>query len=136
MFSIFPPHNEPIIYFLEASRKSVKLIQLMISSREGSNVGNTVEPGFTDTRLIRTPGYFEQFRLSRRGKAHTFSLKLTRLIRTSVNTDTLGSVLTGFHCIVVKLVFIPLLSFLLRMTYQRLIFRRRASWNGRWCYPG
>ena len=31
-----------------------------------------------------------QFRLSRRGKAHAFSLKLTRLIRTPVNTDTLA----------------------------------------------
>ena len=43
---------------------------------------NTVEPRSTDTRLIRTPGYCGQFHLSRRGKAHTFSLKLTRLIRT------------------------------------------------------
>ena len=49
----------------------------------------TVEPRSTDTRLIRTPGYCGQFRLSRRGKAYTFSLKLTRLIRTPVNTDTL-----------------------------------------------
>ena len=48
--------------------------------------GNTVEPRFTDTRLIRTPRYYGQFRWSRR-KPHTFSLKLTRLIRTPVNTD-------------------------------------------------
>ena len=34
----------------------------------------------------RTPGYYGQFRLSRR-KANIFSLKLTRLIRTPVNTD-------------------------------------------------
>lgn len=47
---------------------------------------NTVEPRFTDTRLIRTPRYYGQFRWSRR-KPHTFSLKLTRLIRTPVNTD-------------------------------------------------
>ena len=39
---------------------------------------------------LRTPGYCGQFRLSRRGKAHTFSLKLTRLIRTPVNMDTLA----------------------------------------------
>ena len=47
---------------------------------------STVEPRFTDTRLIRTPRYYGQFRWSRR-KPHTFSLKLTRLIRTPVNTD-------------------------------------------------
>ena len=46
----------------------------------------TVEPRFTDTRLIRTPRYYGQFRWSRR-RPHTFSLKLTRLIRTPVNTD-------------------------------------------------
>ena len=46
----------------------------------------TVEPRSTDTRLIRTPRYYGQFRWSRR-KPHTFSLKLTRLIRTPVNTD-------------------------------------------------
>ena len=46
----------------------------------------TVEPRSTDTRLIRTPVYNGQFRLSRR-KAQIFSFKLTRLIRTPVNTD-------------------------------------------------
>ena len=45
-----------------------------------------MEPRSTDTHLIRTPVYNGQFRLSRR-KAHIFSLKLTRLIRTLVNTD-------------------------------------------------
>ena len=35
---------------------------------------------------LRTPALYEQFRLSRQ-KAHIFSLKLTRFIRTSVNTD-------------------------------------------------
>ena len=35
---------------------------------------------------LRTPRYYGQFRWSRR-KPHTFSLKLTRLIRTPVNTD-------------------------------------------------
>ena len=44
------------------------------------------EPRSTDTRLIRTPRYYGQFRWSRR-KPHTFSLKLTRLMRTPVNTD-------------------------------------------------
>ena len=47
---------------------------------------NTVEPRSTDTRLIRTPALYGQFRLSRQ-KAHIFSLKLTRFIRTPVNTD-------------------------------------------------
>ncbi len=47
---------------------------------------DTVEPRFTDTRLIRTPRYYGQFRWSRR-KPHTFSFNLTRLIRTPVNTD-------------------------------------------------
>ena len=46
----------------------------------------TVEPRSTDTRLIRTPALYGQFRLSRQ-KAHIFSLKLTRFIRTPVNTD-------------------------------------------------
>ena len=46
----------------------------------------TVEPRFMDTRLMRTPRYYGQFRWSRQ-KPHTFSLKLTRLIRTPVNTD-------------------------------------------------
>ena len=46
----------------------------------------TVEPRSTDTRLIRTPWYYGQFCWSRR-KPHTFSLKLTRLIRTPINTD-------------------------------------------------
>ena len=47
---------------------------------------STVEPRSTDTRLIRTPALYGQFRLSRQ-KAHIFSLKLTRFIRTPVNTD-------------------------------------------------
>ena len=46
----------------------------------------TVEPRSTDTRLIRTPALYGQFRLSRQ-KAHIFSLKLTRFIRTPGNTD-------------------------------------------------
>lgn len=50
------------------------------------SVFSTVEPRFTDTRLIRTPCvYARKFRLSRR-KAHIVSLKLTRLIWTLVNT--------------------------------------------------
>ena len=40
----------------------------------------TVEPA------LRTPALHGQFRLSRQ-KAHIFSLKLTRFIRTPVNTD-------------------------------------------------
>ena len=36
--------------------------------------------------LIRTPALYGPFRLSRQ-KAHMFSLKLTRFIRTPVNTD-------------------------------------------------
>ena len=46
---------------------------------------DTLEPRSTDTRLIRTPGYYGQFRLSRR-KAHTFSLKLICLKRKPVNS--------------------------------------------------
>ena len=45
-----------------------------------------MEPRSMDNHLIRTPRYYGQFRLSRR-KAHLFSLKFTRLIRTPVNTD-------------------------------------------------
>ena len=50
----------------------------------------TVEPRSTDTRLIRTPALYGQFRLSRQ-KAHIFSLKLTRFIpghRLIRTTDT------------------------------------------------
>ena len=47
---------------------------------------HTLEPCSMATRLIQTPGYYGQFRLSRR-KAHTFSLKVTRLLQTPVNTD-------------------------------------------------
>lgn len=47
---------------------------------------STVEPRFTDTRLIRTPRYYGHFSLSL-GKAHTFFQNSTRLIRTPVNTD-------------------------------------------------
>ena len=53
----------------------------------GNMFDSTVEPRSTDTRLIRTPAaLYGQFRLSRQ-KAHIFSLKLTRFIRTPVNTD-------------------------------------------------
>ena len=38
---------------------------------------------------LRTPALYGQFRLSRQ-KAHIFSLKLTRFIRTPVNTDTMA----------------------------------------------
>ena len=48
--------------------------------------GCTVESRSTDTRLMRTPVLYGQFRLSRQ-KAHIFSLKLTRFIRTPVETD-------------------------------------------------
>jgi len=48
----------------------------------------TVEPRFTDTRLIRTRRYYGQFSLSL-GKACTFSLNSTRFrIRTPVNGET------------------------------------------------
>ena len=48
-------------------------------------LNSTVEPRSTDTRLIRTTRYYGQFCLSQR-KAHIFSLKLTCLLRTLVNT--------------------------------------------------
>lgn len=44
----------------------------------------TVEPLFTDTCLIQTPVYNEQFCLSRQ-KSHLFNLKLTHLIQMLVN---------------------------------------------------
>ena len=46
------------------------------------NSSGTVEPNSTDTRLIRTPTYRGQFRLSTR-QAHLFSPK-----NNPVNTDT------------------------------------------------
>ena len=64
-----------------------------------NHVIDTVEARSADTRLIRTPGYYGQFCLSRRGKAHTtFSLQLTRLIRTLWSVP-LVSILTRFYCI-------------------------------------
>ena len=47
---------------------------------------HTVEPRFTDSSLIRTPRYYKQFSLSL-GKALTFSLNSTLLIRTPLNVD-------------------------------------------------
>ena len=47
---------------------------------------STVEPNFTDAYLIRSPRYYGQFALSL-GKAFTFSLNSTRLIRTPDNAD-------------------------------------------------
>ena len=44
----------------------------------------TVEPLSRDSRLIRTPALYGQFRLSQQ-KAHIFSLKLTCFIRTPAN---------------------------------------------------
>ena len=44
-----------------------------------------LEPRTTDTRILRTV-----FACPDAEKAHTFSLKLTRLIRTPVNMDTLA----------------------------------------------
>ena len=46
----------------------------------------TVEPRSTDTRLLQTTRYNGHVRLSQR-KAHIYSLKLNRILRTSVNTD-------------------------------------------------
>lgn len=53
---------------------------------------NTVEPRFTHTRLKRTPRYFGQFPLSP-GKALTFSLNSSRLIRSLVNGENGHSIL-------------------------------------------
>ena len=52
----------------------------------GTMKQNTLEPRFTDTRLIQTPRYYLQFSLPLR-KALTFSLNSTRLIRTPTNAD-------------------------------------------------
>ena len=51
-------------------------------AKEVKNVCNSVKLN----PALRTPAYNGHFRLSRQ-KAHTFSLKLTRFIRTPVNTD-------------------------------------------------
>ena len=78
------------------------------------------------TRLIRTPGYYGQFHLSRR-KAHIFSLKLTRLIRTPVNTDNghfSVSRVTNSHTVST-----PLYGHYLRSIY----FRRQNCDNCRNC---
>ena len=48
--------------------------------------GYTVEPLGTDTSLIRTPLYYEQFPMYRQN-SHTFSLKNPSVIRTFSNTD-------------------------------------------------
>ena len=45
-----------------------------------------MEPCSTDTRLIRTPALYGQFRLFQQ-KAYIFSLKVTRFIRTPGNKD-------------------------------------------------
>ena len=50
------------------------------------NLLNTEEPRSMDTRLIWTPRYYGQFRLSRQ-KSYIFPLKLTRLLRAPVYTD-------------------------------------------------
>ena len=68
--------------FLDYSR----ITNVYISAWVSRFASVTVEPRSTDTRLIRTPALYGQFRLSRQ-KAHIFSLKLTRFIRTPVNTD-------------------------------------------------
>ena len=47
---------------------------------------NVAHKQLARTSLIRTPAYNGQYCLSRQ-KAHIFSLKLTRFIRTPVNTD-------------------------------------------------
>ena len=61
-------------------------------------VFNTVEPRFTDTRLIRTPRYITNSLLCPWGKkAPTFSLNSIRLIRTPYMPSSV-SVLAGFDC--------------------------------------
>ena len=53
-----------------------------LSLRFQKHSSNTAKPRFTDTRLIRTPYYHGQCALSLGKKPLTFSLNLTRLIRT------------------------------------------------------
>ena len=77
---------------ISTRKHSIVMVSITYGTFQGCKQ-STVESRSTDTRLIRTPGYCGQFRFSRRGKAHTFSLRLTHLIRTPVNTDT-----KGFHC--------------------------------------
>ena len=60
----------------------------IMGSSDGTGELSTVEPRSTDTRLIQTPALlFIQAVLLSRQKAHLFSLKLTRFIRTPGNTD-------------------------------------------------
>ena len=69
---------------------------------------NTVKPRFSDTRLIRTPHYKEQFALSQGKENRYISLNSTRLmcpslIRTLSRTPSV-CVLTGFDCTINLLV--------------------------------
>ena len=76
---------------------------------------NTVKARFTDTRLIRTPHYYEQFALSpRKESLHIFS-KFNPLTASSTDTSLIQtlsmassvSLLTGFDC-TCRLLFSPL----------------------------
>ena len=70
---------------IKSHRKYMKRLLGKEPTKGNLNV-DTVELRSTDNCLIRTPGYCREFHLSRRGKPRTLSLKLTRLIRTPVNT--------------------------------------------------
>ena len=61
--------------FTYGKRVDLTLQDVLLGKLEGSPI--TVEPHFTDTHLIRTPGYYGQFRLSQKNLVHIFSLKLT-----------------------------------------------------------
>ena len=94
--STYRSHISPALLsipYLSVQVKVGRLLSLLqirklpvVNVRSGTFTRNKVEPRSTDTRLTRTSGYYGEFRLSRR-KAHIFSVKLTRLIRTPVNTD-------------------------------------------------
>ena len=71
------------IGYCEQSKRSIgsrsSSVVICIGIRSGTCA---VKPCFTDTRLIRTPQYYEQFALSPGKEVPTFSLNSTRLIRT------------------------------------------------------
>ena len=72
---------EQALYFGGYRKKSRGTLEL------GKRKYRRIPPFIMDTRLIRTPCYYEQFSLPL-GKVHIFSLNSTCLIRTPVTAQT------------------------------------------------
>ena len=66
---------------------------------------STVEPRFTDNRIIRTPGYHGQLYLSL-GKARSFSLNLTLFLAQSTDSIKKSTLLMNELCAVIDLSFL------------------------------